>query len=83
MTAVAKRYGNMAGTIIFSGMGDDGALGCKAIAEGGGVVWAQDVDSCVISSMPDQARKTNTVTYSANPQTLADKLYNYYSDVAI
>lgn len=81
MAAVAKHYGNMAGTIVFSGMGDDGARGCEAIAENGGVVWAQDDASCVISSMPDQARKTNTVTYSANPQTLADQLYNYYSDV--
>lgn len=80
MMAVANRYGKMAGTIVFSGMGDDGAKGCSAIAENGGIVWAQDVDSCVISSMPDQARKTNTVTYSANPQTLADQLYNYYSD---
>lgn len=82
MVAIANHYGNMAGTIVFSGMGDDGARGCEAIAEHGGVVWAQDVDSCVISSMPDQARKTNTVTYSANPQMLADQLYNYYRDVA-
>lgn len=80
MTAVAERYGNMAGTIVFSGMGDDGARGCESIAKHGGVVWAQDVDSCVISSMPDQARKTNTVTYSANPRMLADQLYRYYSD---
>lgn len=80
MTAVADRYGKMAGTIIFSGMGDDGARGCEAIAKNGGVVWAQDVDSCVISSMPDQARKTNTVTYSADPRMLADQLYRYYCD---
>lgn len=83
MTAVAKHYGHMAGTIIFSGMGDDGARGCIDIARHGGVVWAQDVDSCVISSMPDQARKTNTVTYSANPQKLADQLYRYYSDSVV
>lgn len=80
ITAVAKRYGNMAGTIVFSGMGDDGAIGCQSMAEHGGIVWAQDVDSCVISSMPDQARKTNNVTFSANPQKLADELYEYYSE---
>jgi chemosensory pili system protein ChpB (putative protein-glutamate methylesterase) len=50
------------------------------MAENGGVVWAQDVDSCVISSMPDQARKTHTVTFSADPRALADHLYQYYSD---
>lgn len=80
MTAVAHRYRHMAGTIIFSGMGDDGARGCVDIAEQGGVVWAQDVASCVISSMPDQARKTNAVTYSADPHALAERLYRYYSE---
>lgn len=80
ITAVAKRYGNMAGAIVFSGMGDDGAIGCRSMAEYGGIVWAQDVDSCVISSMPDQARKTNNVTFSADPRKLADELYGYYSD---
>ena len=70
----------MAGAIVFSGMGDDGATGCRSMAEYGGIVWAQDVDSCVISSMPDQARKTNNVTFSANPQKLADELYAYYND---
>ena len=80
MSAVAQQYQHMAGTIIFSGMGDDGARGCVDIANQGGVVWAQDVASCVISSMPDQARKTNAVTYSADPQALAERLYRYYSE---
>ncbi len=78
--AVAERYGDMAGTIVFSGMGDDGAIGCRSMAEHGGIVWAQDVDSCVISSMPDQARKTNSVTFSADPRKLAEELYAYYGE---
>ena len=80
ITAVAERYGDMAGAIVFSGMGDDGATGCRSMAEHGGVVWAQDVDSCVMSSMPDQARKTNNVTFSAEPRKLADELYAYYKE---
>jgi len=78
MTEVARQYGKKAGTIIFSGMGDDGARGCEAIAEHGGVVWAQDIASCVVSSMPDQARKTGKVSYSANPEELAKHLYEFY-----
>ncbi len=80
IAAVAERYGNMSGAIVFSGMGDDGAIGCRSMAEQGGIVWAQDVDSCVISSMPDQARKTNNVTFSADPRKLADELYAYYRE---
>ncbi|WP_455219357.1 chemotaxis protein CheB [Kaarinaea lacus] len=78
MVEVARCYGKKAGTIVFSGMGDDGARGCEAIAEAGGVVWAQDIASCVVSSMPDQARKTGKVSYSANPEQLSQHLYEYY-----
>lgn len=78
MSEVARQFGAKAGTIIFSGMGDDGARGCEAIAEHGGVVWAQDIASCVVSSMPDQARKTGKVSYSANPEQLAKHLYEFY-----
>lgn len=79
MAEVARCYGDKAGTIVFSGMGDDGARGCEAIADGGGIVWAQDIASCVVSSMPDQARKTGKVSYSANPEQLAKHLYEYYN----
>ncbi|NOX75348.1 MAG: chemotaxis protein CheB [Gammaproteobacteria bacterium] len=78
ITVVAEQYGKNAGAIVFSGMGGDGAKGCEIMAHHRGVVWAQDVNSCVISSMPDQARKTRTVTFSANPQTLAKQLCRYY-----
>lgn len=81
MAEVARCYGAKAGTIVFSGMGDDGARGCEAIAEKGGIVWAQDIASCVVSSMPDQARKTGTVSYSATPEQLAKHLYEYYQSL--
>lgn len=78
MIEVAQHFGKRAGTIVFSGMGNDGAKGCEAIAEHGGIVWAQDIASCVISSMPDHARKTGTVSYSAKPDFLAKHLYEHY-----
>ena len=78
MAEVARCFGSKAGTIVFSGMGDDGARGCEAIADNGGIVWAQDIASCVVSSMPDQARKTEKVTYSANPEQLAQHLYDFF-----
>ena len=77
MNEVARRFGKKAGTIIFSGMGDDGKIGCEAIAENGGIVWAQDIASCVVSSMPDHARKTGKVSYSAKPEQLAKHLYDF------
>ena len=83
MSEVAKIFGKKAGTIIFSGMGDDGAKGCESIAQHGGIVWAQDIASCVVSSMPDHARKTGKVSYSANPEQLAKHLYEHYRSGAM
>ncbi len=74
MTAVAARFGARAQAIVFSGMGSDGAEGVRRIAERGGAVWAQDAASCVISGMPDAARRTGVVRTSASPARLAEKL---------
>ncbi len=74
MHEVAQRYGVNAGAIVFSGMGDDGIEGARAIAAEGGVVWAQDAASAVISSMPDHARRAGVVSLSGPPESLADQL---------
>ncbi len=77
---VAK-FGVRAGGIIFSGMGNDGMLGVKTLREAGGTVWAQDADSCVISSMADCARKTGMVQFSASPAVLARRLATHLREV--
>ncbi len=74
MQEVAERYGENSGAIIFSGMGDDGSIGCAAIKDYGGTIWAQNADTCAISSMPDCARATGTVSYTGNPEELGKKL---------
>ena len=73
----AKIFGARAGGIIFSGMGNDGMQGVQALHEAGGTIWAQDADSCVISSMADCARKTGAVQHSASPTALARRLINH------
>jgi len=77
MTVVAKHYGVDANAIIFSGMGNDGTAGCHLIAQKGGMVWAQEPDSCVISSMADSVRFADIVSLSATPEELADNLVDY------
>lgn len=71
---VARRYGKRAGVIIFSGMGDDGKQGARRMLEAGGHVWTQSAESCVISSMPDNVRKHNAVSFVGNPEQLAKQL---------
>lgn len=77
MTVVSKHYGEDANAIIFSGMGNDGTAGCHLIAQKGGMVWAQEPKSCVISSMADSVRFADIVSLSATPEELADNLVEY------
>ncbi len=78
MEDMAHHFRERCGAIIFSGMGNDGERGCHAVAEYGGPVWAQDADSCVISSMPDNARKTGFVSFNGTPEELARELIKRY-----
>ncbi len=61
---IANIYGSNSGVIVFSGMGDDGARGCKWLAQKGGKVWLQERESCTVASMVD----------SVIAQTGADKI---------
>ncbi|MEJ2344176.1 MAG: chemotaxis protein CheB [Gammaproteobacteria bacterium] len=77
MADVAARYGANSGAIVFSGMGNDGVLGCQAIVERGGTVWAQDAASCVISSMADAVREAGLASHSGDPGELAASLVEH------
>ncbi|HEY9036698.1 MAG TPA: chemotaxis protein CheB [Pseudomonadales bacterium] len=74
MKNVAEVYGKHMGTIIFTGMGDDGKAGCAAVHGAGGRVWAQDASTSTIASMPDAARASGAVELSGTPIELAQAL---------
>lgn len=71
---VAERFGANAGAIVFSGMSDDAAAGCKAIAERGGCVYVQSPDSCVVGTMVEGVLETGVVQFQGTPEELARKL---------
>lgn len=77
MYDVVSYFGGNTGAIVFSGMGSDGLKGCRAISEQGGIVWAQDEASCVISSMADSVRAAGLVSHSASPTGLAEALMKH------
>ena len=76
---VAEKFGMDAGAIIFSGMAHDAVEGSKVVKEKGGVVWVQDPDTCVISSMVDGAREAGVVSFVGSPAQLAQKMIAEYS----
>jgi two-component system, chemotaxis family, protein-glutamate methylesterase/glutaminase len=57
--------------IIFSGMGDDGALGVQHIHELGGIVLVQDPQSTAFKSMPENAIKQDHPDQILSPALLA------------
>jgi chemosensory pili system protein ChpB (putative protein-glutamate methylesterase) len=80
MVDMAVRYGSRSGAIIFSGMGQDGMQGCRVMAARGASVWAQDSASCVVSGMPDAARRSGVVSFSGTPEQLAEKLAERFAE---
>jgi chemosensory pili system protein ChpB (putative protein-glutamate methylesterase) len=71
---VADRFGKKAGAIIFSGMAEDAIEGSRYLTEIGGTVYAQDPETCVISSMVDGVIDTGVVSFVGSPKALASKL---------
>ena len=78
MTDISIRYGSRTSTIVFSGMGNDGLRGAQLIASRGGKVWAQEPESCVVSSMPDSTRRAGIVSFSGEPELLSEHITTYF-----
>lgn len=74
---VAKRiallYGELSGAIIFTGMGNDGVKGCKAIKKAGGQVWVQDPSTCTVTAMPEAVIAAGYADYVGSVNLLADR----------
>ena len=70
----AETFGAQCGAIMFSGLGKDGTQGCASISRRGGFVWAQSSESCVISNLPEAARRSCKVELSGTPEQLARAL---------
>ena len=74
----ADAFGDKAGAIIFSGMAHDAIEGSQYLKSRGGWIWAQDPDTCVISSMVDGAREAGVVEFIGAPKQLAEKMIAEY-----
>jgi len=65
-------YGRDLLAIILTGMGQDGLLGCQAVARAGGIIIAQDEASSVVWGMPGAVAKAGLPKLQAPPEALAD-----------
>ena len=68
---VANVYGDCSGVIFFTGMGEDGVVGCRLMSLRGGTVWSQSLNSCTATSMPQAVIDTGYVSKMDTPENLA------------
>ena len=61
--------------VILTGAGSDGAVGVKAVKEGGGIILVQDPDEAEYPSMPRSAIATGVADFILPVKTLANQLY--------
>lgn len=74
MLNISSYYGARCHTILFSGMGNDGAIAAPVIQAYGSRIWVQESSSCANSSMPDSVAATGCTSFSGTPEELASKL---------
>jgi len=72
--SVARVYGADSAALVLTGMGKDGALGARAIADAGGYVLVQDFDTCVVASMPRAVVDIGASHQTVRPEAFASLL---------
>ncbi|WOE76458.1 chemotaxis protein CheB [Alterisphingorhabdus coralli] len=81
LDAVAEHYGDRAVAIILSGMGRDGFLGAKKVADAGGRVYAQDPATSTVWGMPGAVAREGIASAILPPaQIAADIARSYRAD---
>jgi two-component system, chemotaxis family, CheB/CheR fusion protein len=74
LRSLAEGLKSRAVAVILSGTGSDGALGVQAIAEEGGIVFAQDPASAKFDGMPRSAIATGCVDFILPPEGIAAEM---------
>ncbi|MFL0796277.1 MAG: chemotaxis protein CheB [Cellvibrionaceae bacterium] len=81
IASIALLHKKIAGVIVFSGMGDDGAKACRIMSANGGQVWVQTPETCTVDSMPVSVLATGCVDFEGTPEELATRLGYWRSPV--
>ena len=74
LRSLVEAYGRSVQAVILTGMGQDGLAGCRAVAQAGGQVWAQDEASSVVWGMPGAVSRAGLASEQAPPEALGEAL---------
>ncbi len=68
--SAAKTWGEQCAAFVLTGMGRDGSVGMRAMFERGALTVAQSPESCVVASMPDNARAKGAARLVLSPDEI-------------
>jgi len=71
IASAAECYGKRCLAIVLTGMGEDGTLGARRLADRGGTVINQDEPSCVVYGMPRAVADSGCSTGAYTPDEIA------------
>lgn len=74
LRSLVAAFGRSLQAVILTGMGHDGLAGCRAVAQAGGQVWAQDEASSVVWGMPGAVARAGLAVEQGTPESLGDAL---------
>lgn len=77
LRSIVQAYGSRILTVILTGMGSDGAKGCKAVVDAGGQVLAQDEATSVVWGMPGAAAKMGLCTAILPLEKIGNSIRDY------
>lgn len=78
MNSVAEAYGRATMGVILTGMGSNGLVGITNLKGRGGVVIAQNEDSCVVYGMPRAVVEANLADHVAPIDRIAQEMLSYF-----
>ncbi|MEZ5709639.1 MAG: chemotaxis protein CheB [Blastomonas sp.] len=78
LASVAKTYGDAAAAVILSGMGQDGLIGSRYMADAGCAIYVQDPASSVVWGMPGVVAREGLASAVLDPAAIADVIVDYW-----
>lgn len=79
--SVLEQWPNQAVAVLLTGMGEDGAIGLKALHDNGWFTIAEHKESCVVYGMPRAAIELNAATEVVELNQITSRILSYFKDI--
>ncbi|MCB2201347.1 chemotaxis response regulator protein-glutamate methylesterase [bacterium] len=76
--SVANEFGKASMGVMLTGMGNNGVHGSQNMKEKGGILIAQNEDTCVVYGMPRAVIEANIVDHIASIDRISDEMLSYF-----